>query len=167
MTDLSAEIDGVPCLETRNTSGRPDYHFNRSDSSTDITLSAYLHTGRGTHTYRFRYKLRDVVKNVEDSYCLFCFRPVGANFEKTVKSIHITVTAPEGCVLRDLYHSKGTVTINGTTAEYSATNRSGMDKLRLRMDGGGFGAIPRITAKESRENRSAGEIRRTRRMKRN
>ena len=159
MTDLSVSIDGTPCEPTNDTSGRPDYHYNRTDGSDAITLSAYLHTGAGSsHTYSLRYTLTDVVKQVEGQYYLFCFRPVPAKFEETVKQLRVTVTAPDGCFLSDRYHTGGVVQFSGSEAEYITSSHRGMFRLRLRMDGGNFGAVPQITAAESRDERSLSEL---------
>ena len=160
LTDLGVWIDGVACAFTGDTAGRPDYHYNRTDSSRAITLSAYLHTGPATHTYSFRYTLGDVVKQVDGDYYLFCFRPVGANFSERVQSLIVAVETPEGCVLTDLYHTGGEVSVSGSVAVYASGSRKGMYRLRLRMDGGQFGAVPQITAAQSRQTRSAAQTRR-------
>lgn len=135
IADVSVWIDGTECEPTDDSAGRSDYHYHLSSKYPGARLSAYVNSSYITRTYDFYYTLKDSVKYVDDSYHLFAFRFIDANFSKRVDFVKIHVTAPEGATAKILYSTNGDTSENGNEVFISTKNNFGMYKLRLRMDG--------------------------------
>ncbi len=148
ISDVTVLIDGRECEFTEDTDGRPEYHYNLSYDGPGATLSAYAKSSNVTRTYEFFYTLHDAVKCVDDSYNLFVYRFIGANFAKDVDAVEVSVTAPSQASCEVLYASKGETYVNGNTAGASCTNSSGMYKFRLRMDGADIPGAMQISSSD-------------------
>ncbi|MBQ0000053.1 MAG: DUF2207 domain-containing protein, partial [Clostridiales bacterium] len=135
VSDVAVYIDGTPCEYADDTDSRPEYHYNLSSDTPGATLSAYVKSSKVTRTYDFYYTLNDAVKCVDDSYNLFVYRFIGANFSKKVDAVEITVTVPEQAYGDVLYVSDGESSADGNRITTIAKNCSGMYKYRLRIDG--------------------------------
>ncbi len=131
---LGVSIDGTECAPTDDTENRPDYHYNLSSGTATQTISAYLASTDCTRVYSFRYRLKDAVKWVDDTYYLFSYRVIGANFEQRVDSIGVTVSAPDSCRMKVLYKTAGTETISDSSAAISCDGKKGLFKVKVRMD---------------------------------
>ena len=147
ISDVSVWIDGVECTPTNDTSGRPDLHYNLSGTKPGATLSAYMKSSGVTRTYRFRYRVKDVIKRVDDAYDLFVFRFVGANFSKTIRSISVQVNAPDGQITC-LYNTSGKAEVSGSTLTVTGSSVSGMFKVGARIDGASIPGAVKISASD-------------------
>ena len=120
-------IDGTDCTQTEDTEGRPDYTFHLEKSSMGAQVDCYKSSQNVTRTYEIGYRIGNAVKRVDDSYDLFTFRLIGANFPQTVKKVNVTVTTPEGAV-NDLRYAShyDEVSGGGNVTNISASSCSGM-----------------------------------------
>lgn len=151
--DLQVSIDGIPCKLTDHPDERPEetYFFEKDGDA--YRISAFRNSTSVTE-YVFSYKLTKVVKNVDNDYNLFIYRPIGADFKKPVDSVEVHIHTPEGSVPKILYCTQGKSVINRSDVNIYAKDCEGMYRIRIRMDGADIpGAVP-IRSKELSERKS-------------
>ena len=132
---LYVKIDGVECSVTEDTNGRPDDTFHLDSSSMGYEIDCYKASQNVTRTYEIGYRIYDAVKYVDNSYYLFTYRVIGANFSKTVDHVKVTVQTPDGAVNELRYASRSdSVQDNGNVTVITASDSNGMYKVKIRMD---------------------------------
>ena len=139
ISDLEVEIDGVPCTYTSKSSGGPDYSYHTGEEDGRIAITCFLKSRSIVRTYTLRYRLDNVVKEVEgEGYYVFSHRFVGATTTKAVGEVSVRIHKPDGCVVKPLYSTRGTVTESEDAWEFRASSSKGTFKVKIRLDGDHF-----------------------------
>ena len=145
-----ARIDGRDCVITDDSAGRPADHYHLEANGNGTEISWYKPSQNVTRTYEVGYRLTNAVKYVDNSYYLFTYRLIGANFSKHVDSIKVTINTPEGTANDLRYATKAdnaTIT-NGHVINITASGNSGMYKVKLRMEGTAFSDTVPLSGKD-------------------
>lgn len=139
----SVKINDVSCeyIGDELNDSRPSYTFYFYESGDNYTLQWNYPVKDSTVTYEIDYKLENVVKLSEENpdNAIFCYRFVGKNFDKNIKTAVITVENPGKTPIEIGYSTKkvdATEENNKMTIKFE--NSSGLVKFNLHLDSSAF-----------------------------
>lgn len=123
---------------------RQDGNFYIESASDRYTINWFKAAQNETVTYAIKYRISSAVKLNENDRAEFCYRFIGDNFPKTVGKVNVTFIMPEEDSSAEYTLSSGNFSVSGNEVLCSATDNSGMYKVRLNMDSSAFSGLTRV-----------------------
>lgn len=139
--NFTASIDGIPCPNTDDTTGRPDGYFALTSSGDIATYELFKRSENQTRQFQVNYTLPEIIKLVNNEYYFFSYRALPKGYQKKIDNLNITVGlanhTPETRIELK-YLTDGDAFTSGNKITTTAYNVNGLQKIQLKITGKTF-----------------------------
>lgn len=139
--NFSANIDGIPCTPTDDTTGRPDGHVALTKNGKIATYELFKKSENQTRQFQVNYTLPDIIKLVDNEYYFFSYRALPKGYQKKIDDFKITVELANPTTEAEIelkYLTDGKPMKDGKKIIITAHNVNDLQKIQLKITGKTF-----------------------------
>lgn len=130
----SFKINGTECSKTDDTENRPEGTYSIINNGNKIEYDWYFRASNSMLTLENKYKLTNVVKYNDKGYAFFCYRFVGAEFDKEIENLNINIHSPSSCKFEVRHNGGMDYNIKDNEVEFKESNSSSLVKVNVAMN---------------------------------